>query len=220
MFDGIAKILYNMSMNHYVDKSILPYQTGQIAAYELQVRTCRDCPLALTRTQAVCGNRRYQGDIMLLGEAPGAAEDRLGRPFAGAAGKLLRQFLAESQIAEERLYIGNTVKCRPVKPGKRPGTWSNRPPAPGEITACRRHLQTELALVRPKLIVTLGAVPLSCFTQDKPQMSQYHGKPFIAGERAVFPLYHPAAVMYNPGLRQAYEEDMRALVRYIQEEII
>ncbi|MCR4963018.1 MAG: uracil-DNA glycosylase [Firmicutes bacterium] len=212
--------MYNKKMNYYEENAGFSKTASQIAAYEAQVQSCRDCPLALTRTQAVCGNRCYQGDIMLLGEAPGAAEDRFGRPFAGAAGKLLQQFLAESQIPAERLYIGNAVKCRPVKPGKRPGAWRNRPPRPAEIAACRRHLQAELALVRPKLIVTLGAVPSSCFMPDKPQMGQCHGKPFAAGPYRIFPLYHPAAVMYNPGLRRAYEEDMQTLVRYIQNEMI
>ncbi len=202
---------------NYNNNELTPVAQRQadIAAYEKQVLSCADCSLAVSRTQPVCGNRCYSGDIMLLGEAPGAAEDRLGTPFAGQAGHLLEEFLAATAIPRPRLYIGNVVKCRPVKPGKKPGTFANRTPKALELAACRRHLQAELALVHPRLIVTLGATPLSCFLAEKPVMGRAHGCPFVWQEKQIFPLYHPAAVIYNRTLAGEYAADMEKLAQYI-----
>ncbi|MEG1661566.1 MAG: uracil-DNA glycosylase, partial [Clostridiales bacterium] len=131
------------------------------------------------------------------------------------AGGLLDDFLAATAIPRAQLYISNVVKCRPVKPGKKPGSWVNRLPARTEISACRCHFLAELALVQPKLIVTLGATPLAVFAHQKPVMSQWHGQPFVCGQTPIFPLYHPAAVIYNRNLAQEYAADMRCLHGYL-----
>ena len=189
---------------------------NDIIKWEEQVRNCVSCCLSASCTQAVCGNRCYTADIMLLGEAPGAEEDRAGIPFAGKAGSILDSFLLGTGIPREQLYIGNTVKCRPVKTGKR-GGYVNRKPTRSEIAACRSHLLQELELVRPRLIVTLGATPLGCFMEHPPSMGDIHGRIFSYEPLAVeiFPMYHPAAVIYNRSLTIDYAEDMGKLKQYL-----
>lgn len=197
----------------FINESIMH---NAITKWEEQVQSCVACSLSGSRTQPVCGNRCYVADIMLLGEAPGAEEDKVGIPFAGKAGSILDSFLLGTGIPREKLYIGNTVKCRPVKTGKR-GGYVNRKPTRFEIAACRGHLLQELELVRPRIIVTLGATPLSCFLESPSSMGDIHGRIFTYEPLAVeiFPMYHPAAVIYNRSLTLAYAEDMGKLKQYL-----
>ena len=178
--------------------------------------TCQACGLAASRTQPVCGNAHVDAMIMLLGEAPGAVEDRVGMPFQGQAGQVLEQFLAATGIAQEQLYIGNTVKCRPVRNGKR--GMVNRKPTVAEMMACRPHLEAEITLLNPRLIVTLGAVPLRFFLGVQPKMSEWHGCLFVESRwgKEIFPLYHPAAVIYDRRLAQTYQDDLQTLRQLLQ----
>jgi uracil-DNA glycosylase family 4 len=154
------------------------------------VRACVLCPLSKNRKNAVPGQGSPQADILLLGEAPGESEDRVGRPFVGRAGTVLDRAIRLAGLRRSDLYITNVVKCRP------PG---NRVPKEEEMKSCSRYLKEELGIIQPKVIVTLGRVPLSRFKKlQKIQPEPFHYKNFI-----VVPSYHPAASLH--GNRQSFE---------------
>lgn len=203
------------------DKSILAINGHQKdflwQKWEESLLDCRACSLCQTRHQVVCGNGNYAAIVALLGEAPGKNEDLSGQPFAGAAGSLLNDFLQRSGLCRDKLYIGNIVKCRPVAPGKKAGTFVNRRPTKREMEACAPHLWREISLLRPRLIVTLGLLPLSRFQSGISAMNELHGKPFHHQglDIDIFPLYHPAAVIYDRTLAQTYEEDLSALYQFL-----
>nr|WP_122012339.1 uracil-DNA glycosylase [Maliibacterium massiliense] len=172
----------------------------------------------------VFGEGNLDADVMLIGEAPGEQETLQGRPFVGAAGKNLDAFLSGVDLPREALYIGNTVKFRPTKASERTGKPVNRPPTREEILLCSLFLQKEILLVRPRVIATLGNIALRAVSGDgKATIGQVHGQALpchIAMEKAahdcvLFPLYHPASILYNRALQQTYQEDMRALRAYL-----
>ncbi|MBQ7886521.1 MAG: uracil-DNA glycosylase [Clostridia bacterium] len=150
--------------------------------------------------------------LMLIGEAPGEQESLQGRPFVGKAGKNLDHFLELAGLKREEIYISNAVKIRPTKVSKT-GRVSNRPPTREEIALFRPWLMREIAEVRPKMIATLGNVPLGAVTAGKQTIGQVHGTVIPAGETGLplFALYHPASLIYNRSLESVYEKDVRAL---------
>jgi len=193
-----------------------------------QLLLCQACVLCQTRTRIVCGNGNAKASIVLLGEAPGKQEDLSGIPFCGQAGKILDDFLAATGIQKETLYIGNTVKCRPVAVSKKGSGFVNRKPQKKEQQACKPWLAQELFLLDPQVIVTLGAVPLSHFIQKAPKMSQWHGRPFdylpsyISEQNEkkkwlIFPLYHPAALIYDRKKVVDYQTDLYLLAQILRE---
>ncbi len=139
--------------------------------------------------------------VMFVGEAPGATEDALGRPFVGRAGRLLDELLAEAGLAREDVWITNVVKARPPK---------NRDPKPAEVAHCMPWLERELALIGPRLVVPLGRHALKHFAPAA-KIGEVHGRVLQVAGRELFPLYHPAAAMYNQTLRTTLFEDARAL---------
>jgi uracil-DNA glycosylase family 4 len=149
----------------------------------------------------VPGEGDPDADVMIVGEAPGAREDELGRPFVGRAGKLLDELLAEAGLDRERVYITNVVKARP------PG---NRDPRADEVAHHMPWLEAQLALIQPALVVPLGRHALAHFS-DGARISEVHGTEIIERGRTLFPLYHPAAALYNQSLRGTLFEDARAL---------
>ena len=156
--------------------------------------------------------------IMLVGEAPGAQEVIEKRPFVGRAGKNLNAFLQTVALEREELYVSNVVKFRPRKPGKT-GKDINRTPSLTEVEAFLPCLFEEVAMVSPKVIVSLGNTPLYAFTGEK-NIGQVHGKMMTVKieerDYNLFPLYHPAAVIYNRSLTKVYEEDVRKLGELLQ----
>ena len=169
--------------------------------------------------QFVYGSGPERADAVLIGEAPGKEEVRLGKPFVGKAGAILNEILAATGIKRESLYITNAVKYRLARPGKRPGTYANRPASPREIQLSLPWLREELIFLRPRLILTLGSVPLKalCFIGNCGilELGTCHGKAIeIRIEETPFlsvPLYHPASQIYNPGHRTVFEEDFKAV---------
>jgi uracil-DNA glycosylase family 4 len=146
-------------------------------------------------------------EIVFVGEAPGQKEDEQGKPFVGQAGKLLDELLKSIGLEREDIYITNTVKFRPPE---------NRDPTPEEKAACLPFLQMELAIIKPKVIVPLGRHALTTFF-TKMSITEAHGKPQgIAEGITVFPIYHPAAALHNPGLRQALFDDFKALDEFLK----
>lgn len=156
-----------------------------------------------------CQNPR----LMMIGEAPGGDEEKQGRPFVGKAGKNLSAFLETIGLKREEIYISNVVKLRPTKESPKTGKAVNRPPSKDEIAFFLPFLQEEIKVVNPQWIVTLGNVPLKAVTGDaKAIIGDWHGKPFtLVDGKILFPLYHPAAIIYNRALSETYQEDLMTL---------
>ena len=153
---------------------------------------------------------RIGAQVMLIGEAPGEKEEAEGHPFVGKAGKNLDEFLMQSGIQREELFVTNAVKLRPSKTGKS-GKKVNRPPTETEVRAFRPFLLREIAIVRPKIVVTLGNVPLYAVTGEKTAIGLVHGKPQYFDQYVLYPMYHPASVIYNRSLRDSYLSDVKRL---------
>lgn len=157
--------------------------------------------LANQATQLVFGDGDIDADIVFIGEAPGKNEDIKGIPFVGAAGKFLEQMLEMIGMTREQVYITNIVKYRPP---------DNRDPLPEEKAAFLPFLQAQLDAIQPKMIVTLGRHSMNCLLPDL-QISQVHGQPKRYRGRVVLPLFHPAAALYNGGMRQTLIDDFAAI---------
>jgi DNA polymerase len=167
---------------------------------------CTRCPLSETRTTVVFGAGNADADLMFVGEAPGAEEDRRGLPFVGRAGGLLNELLGEIGLQRDDVFIANTVLCRP------PG---NRDPMPDEIQTCNPWLEQKIQLIEPKVIGTLGNFATKLLTGNQAGITRVHGEPQVheLGGRSVFlmPLFHPAAALRTPSLRQTLAEDFAKL---------
>jgi uracil-DNA glycosylase len=172
------------------------------AVYE-QARGCARCPqLAATRTTVVFGSGNADADLMFVGEAPGANEDRQGLPFVGQAGKLLEKLLGEIGLARSEVFIANCLKCRP------PG---NRDPHPAEIEACQDYLWRQIDLIQPRVLCTLGNFSTKLLRGEPTGITRLHGQAEerTIGPRAVrlYPLYHPAAALYTPSMLETLRAD-------------
>ena len=175
-----------------------------------QIRRCRRCPLSRSRTKAVPGEGASRAQVILVGEAPGGEEDQQGRPFVGAAGRLLTHLLKGIGIDRREVFITNVVKCRPA---------GNRDPLPEEIDACRDHLLTQIALITPKLICTLGRFAAQTLIDKRLSISREHGKPRRMSGILYLPLYHPAAALHQARLIDALEADFRQLRQVLDREL-
>ena len=163
----------------------------------------------------VFGEGEANAPVMLVGEAPGEQESLLGRPFVGKAGKNLDAFLEGAGMERSALYVTNTVKFRPTKVSAA-GRTVNRPPTQEEVKLFVPWLEREIALVDPKCVITLGNVPLKALTDRKSVIGDLHGR-FIDWEgRLLFPMYHPASVIYNPSLRDVYRRDIAVFAQWYQ----
>jgi uracil-DNA glycosylase len=175
-----------------------------------QARGCIACQLHQTRTQVVFGAGNADADLMFIGEAPGADEDRLGLPFVGRAGKLLDTLLGEIGLERADVFIANTLKCRP------PG---NRDPYPNEIETCSGYLRRQVELIAPKVICTLGNFSTKLLREDPTGISRLHGRDEIRtiGTRAIrlLPLYHPAAALYTPSNLQMLRDDFARIPKLL-----
>jgi DNA polymerase len=182
-----------------------------VAVYR-EASDCTLCPLAQTRTKVVFGAGNADADLMFIGEAPGAEEDKRGLPFVGRAGGLLNELLGEIGLDRESVFIANTLMCRP------PG---NRDPQPVELDSCRPYLLEKVRLIEPKVIVTLGNFATKLITGDQTGITKVRGRPQThqLGERTVrvFPILHPAAALRTPRLRGTMSEDFAAMSRLLDE---
>jgi len=178
----------------------------ELNAYAAEVAGCTRCRLAEGRTQVVFGVGNPEAELMFVGEAPGFHEDKQGVPFVGQAGKLLETLLGEIGLSRQAVYIANVIKCRP------PG---NRDPLPNEIEACERYLFSQVELIQPKVICTLGNFATKLLTGRPEGITRVHGH---AQERRIgsvdvqlFPIYHPAAALYTPAMMNTLREDFSRL---------
>ena len=154
--------------------------------------------------------------LMLIGEAPGEQETLLRRPFVGKAGKNLDEFLEIAGLDRSELYVSNTVKFRPTKISAA-GRVVNRPPTREEIKLFLPWLKKEIEIVRPEVVVTLGNVPLKALTRPGAVIGDFHGRMVQEGEMRLYPMYHPASMIYNPSLKAVYAEDIRRLAAWLKE---
>jgi DNA polymerase len=171
-----------------------------------EVRNCQRCPLHRTRTQVVFGSGNADADLMFVGEAPGFHEDQQGKPFVGAAGKLLDKLLAEIGMAREDVFIANVLKSRP------PG---NRDPELEEIEACKPFLARQIELIEPRVICTLGNFSTKLLTRRRDGITRVHGQPqdhVISGlPIRIYPIYHPAAGLRSTSMLETLRQDFRQL---------
>ncbi|HVS29094.1 MAG TPA: uracil-DNA glycosylase [Solirubrobacteraceae bacterium] len=167
---------------------------------------CQRCPLARTRNSVVFGAGNADADLMFVGEAPGASEDREGLPFVGQAGRLLDRLLDEIGLSRKEVFIANVLKCRP------PG---NRDPQPEEIESCSPYLMRQVELIEPRVVCTLGNFATKLLRDDPTGITRVHGRsePRTIGARRVllYPILHPAAALYTPRTLELLREDFRRL---------
>jgi DNA polymerase len=179
-----------------------------LAVVHEHILVCTACPLHVRRTQAVPGTGPATARIMAVGEGPGETEDRLGKPFVGAAGNVLTRLLGSIGLSRDDIYITNVVKCRP------PG---NRDPEPAEMESCSGFLDAQIEIIRPDVILILGRHALARLLPGAGGISGLHGRRVVRGERIYVPLYHPAAALYQASLMRTLEEDMLRVRQYLDE---
>ena len=165
----------------------------------------------------VHGEGEIGARVMLVGEAPGEQETLQGRPFVGKAGRNLDEFLELAGLERSALYVTNAVKFRPTKRSAA-GRTVNRPPTREEVSLFLPWLRREIELVAPEVIVTLGNVPLRALTGPKAVIGDVHGAFQDADGLRLYPMYHPASLIYNPALRPVYAEDIRRLSAHLRAE--
>jgi uracil-DNA glycosylase len=175
-------------------------------------RDCTLCPLHEGRTRVVFGNGNADADLMFVGEAPGMNEDQQGLPFVGRAGKLLDELLAGAGLRREDVFVANTVQCRPP---------ANRDPHPEEIETCRPYLEQKIELVEPRVIATLGNFATKLLRGSPEGITRVHGSPEVRelGGRCVrlLPLFHPAAALRTPAVKEQLREDIERLPGLLRE---
>ena len=168
----------------------------------VQVESCRRCPLCDGRTQTVFGVGNPHARVMFIGEAPGKNEDLQGEPFVGAAGHYLNELLGCAGLRREDVLIANVLKCRP------PG---NRDPRPEEIQTCTPYLREQTRTIDPEVLVTLGKFSTQFVLKTQVGITRLHGRVQRAGKFLVFPIFHPAAALYDGAKREALENDFVTL---------
>jgi DNA polymerase len=172
-----------------------------------EVRSCTKCRLHQGRKNAVPGEGPSDAEIVFIGEGPGFHENEQGRPFVGAAGKFLEELLAGIGKTREQVFICNVIKCRP------PG---NRDPQLDEIQSCEGYLERQIQAINPKVIVTLGRFSMSRYFPNA-RISSIHGQASWVKGRLIVPMYHPAAALHQPSLREVVKADFAQLPDFIQQ---
>ncbi len=187
-----------------------------LVAIEQKIAKCQKCPLFNSRNNIVPGEGSPIAEIMFIGEAPGLQEDREGRPFCGPAGKFLDTLLDSISLSRADVFIANTLKCRPP---------NNRDPLPEEKSACREYLEEQIAVIDPKIVVTLGRHSTETYLPGLGGISKLRAKLYRRPRRGpldgpsgiyFFPLYHPAAALHNGSMRQTLLDDFAKLPAAIE----
>lgn len=180
----------------------LPMDAANLETLRAEVGACRACPLCDGRTQTVFGDGNPDARVLIVGEAPGKNEDEQGIPFVGKAGQNLNRLLGIAGLDRKDVFIANVLKCRP------PG---NRDPRPEEIQACAPFLRQQTRAIDPEYIVTLGNFATKFILKTEVGITRLHGKLQQAGRFKVFPIYHPAAAIYDRSKMVALEDDFVTL---------
>jgi uracil-DNA glycosylase family 4 len=180
-----------------------------------KVMTCKKCELWEKRKNPVPGEGNLDADVLFIGEAPGYWEDVKGKPFVGSAGEILDEVLSKIGLSRNKVYIANILKCRPPE---------NRDPSASEIKACVPYLNQQIRIIKPKIVVTLGRHSTSYILSKcglaGGGITKLHGKKYevqlLGSKVLLIPMYHPAAVLYNPKYKRALESDFQLLRRELE----
>lgn len=170
-----------------------------------EAAVCTRCDLHFSRNRAVAGEGPADAEILFIGEGPGFHENQQGRPFVGAAGRLLDELLTKIGLQRSDVFITNIVKCRPP---------SNRDPEPQEIEACSEYLERQIQAINPKVIVTLGRYSMNRYLPNA-KISEIHGQAMNVKGRTIVAMYHPAAALHQRSLMPVLEADFRKLPEFI-----
>lgn len=172
-----------------------------------KISACAKCALHETRKKSVPGDGPANAEIMFIGEGPGFHENEQGYPFVGASGKFLDQLLAQAGLSRSDVFICNVVKCRP------PG---NRDPLPDEISACDAHLEAQIKIINPSIIVTLGRISMGRFVSGA-KITAVHGQMRKVDDRFVISMFHPAAALHQAALKPSILADFARLPDQLNE---
>jgi DNA polymerase len=175
-----------------------------------KIHTCKKCKFGNTRKNFVFGSGNSNAQLMLVGEAPGADEDEQGEPFVGRAGQLLTKIIESINFTREEIYIANIVKCRPPE---------NKTPTEDEYKDCLPYLLKQINLIKPKFILTLGAVPLKALMGNDWQISKCRGKVYDYNGITLIPTFHPAYLLRNPNAKKDVWEDVKLLRKLFDKQI-
>lgn len=188
----------------------LPDAESQWQALEARVATCTRCELHKTRTQTVFGTGSHAARLLIIGEAPGAEEDRQGEPFVGRAGKLLNEMLRAIGLQRETVYIANILKCRPP---------NNRDPRPEEVVSCEPWLKGQIELLQPRVILAVGRIAAQNLLKRDERIGAMRGRRYHYGETdiPVVVTYHPAYLLRSPKEKRKAWEDLKRVRRLLDQ---
>src|SRR5213596_2491065 len=181
--------------------------SAELATVHSEIIGCTKCELHKSRKNAVPGEGPTAAKVMFVGEGPGQNEDEQGRPFVGAAGKLLTELLESIGIKRSDVFITNVVKCRPP---------SNRAPRKGEIETCNPYLMSQIRLVKPRIVCALGTPAIATLLGGEYSATRVHGKPTSKGDVTILPMYHPAAALYDASLKEVLALDFKTLKELLE----
>jgi len=185
--------------------------SSRLQALHSEILVCTKCELYKGRTNAVPGEGPDNARIMFVGEGPGQNEDEQGIPFVGAAGKFLTELIESIGLKRSDVFITNIVKCRPP---------NNRAPRKPEVEACNPYLQSQIGLIKPRIICPLGTPAIATLMGDEHSAGKSHGKPTTRGEYTILPMYHPAAALYDASLKETIFRDFQILKQLLAKEAI
>lgn len=180
-----------------------------IEEVENEVKNCTKCKLCQNRTNTVFGVGNIDADVMLIGEGPGADEDKEGEPFVGKAGKLMNQAFLGQGISRDKIYIANIVKCRPP---------NNRNPEKDEAIACLNYLRNQVMLIKPKIIVLLGSIALKNILGEQYGITASRGKWIEKKGIKYMPTFHPAALLRDESKKIDFWEDLELVAKEARED--
>ena len=207
----LLKQLYRLKQLGYSYTSVVPFKEDEpdltlpntLEKLQKQALECHLCLLSKSRTNVVFGEGDLNADLMFIGEAPGATEDRLGKPFVGRSGELLTKMIENVlQVKREEVYITNIVKCRPT---------DNREPSPTEAHTCQPYLLKQIELINPKIIVALGATAYHYLSGDETNISKVRGTLHEQNGYTLIPTYHPSYLLRNPSAKKDVFEDLKMI---------
>lgn len=200
------------SVSEPANTSVKPAQISpeSLATLKQEVSTCEKCELHQSRTQTVFGVGNPEADWLIIGEAPGADEDRLGEPFVGRAGQLLNSMLLAMGLKREQVFIANILKCRPP---------NNRDPKPEEVVACESYLRQQINLIKPKIILAVGRIAAQNLLKVDTPIGKMRGNQYQYpdSELPVIVTYHPAYLLRSPGEKHKVWEDLEIAMRLYKE---
>ena len=192
------------SLKPYKEKETILSLPNDINKLKQQALNCHLCQLSKSRTNVVFGEGNLKAKLMFVGEGPGASEDSLGRPFVGKSGELLTKMIENVlKLKREDVYISNIVKCRPP---------NNRTPYEEEAYTCLPYLQKQLEIIKPKIVVTLGATAYRYLTNDNTPITKIRGTIHKQTNFTLIPTYHPSYLLRNPSAKKETFEDLKLIL--------